>query len=187
MTYLLLPGWGGSGPEHWQTRWETELPAARRVEVNDWFRPTHEDWIGAIERAIATADEPPVVIAHSLGCIALAHWAELTRGRATGQLAGALLVAPPDVELPPSTQRASLHVFAPVPRATLPFPSHVVASDDDPYASVATSRSLAAAWGSGLTVLRRAGHINAASNLGSWQTGRNILQRLVDDRIAVAA
>jgi uncharacterized protein len=33
---LVIPGLGGSGPEHWQTRWEGRLSTARRVEQDDW-------------------------------------------------------------------------------------------------------------------------------------------------------
>ncbi len=179
--YIILPGWGGSGPAHWQSRWASELPGATRVEVDDWFRPTREDWIGSIDRVIAAAPTPPYVVAHSLGCVALAYWAQ----SATRPLGGALLVAPPDLDDPKAS--AHLKVFAPLPRARLPFPSHVVASDNDPYATVACARALAASWGSELTVVRRAGHINAASELGDWARGRAVLQRLVDSTPPVAA
>jgi predicted alpha/beta hydrolase family esterase len=33
---LIVPGLGGSGPDHWQTRWEQKLSTARRVEQSDW-------------------------------------------------------------------------------------------------------------------------------------------------------
>lgn len=180
-TYLILPGWGGSGPEHWQSRWAHELSGAQRIEVEDWFRPSRVEWLGALDRAIGAAAAPPFVVAHSLGCIALAYWA----AAATRPLAGALLVAPPDLELPTATP--NLRVFAPLPRTRLPFPSHVVASDNDSYASVPRSRQLAADWGSDFTVLRRAGHINGASGLGSWARGRALLQRLVEATTAAAA
>ena len=35
---LTLPGWQGSGPEHWQSRWEA-LHGFIRVEQHDWMRP----------------------------------------------------------------------------------------------------------------------------------------------------
>ena len=35
---LLLPGWQGSGPDHWQSRWE-QLHGHLRVEQHDWQRP----------------------------------------------------------------------------------------------------------------------------------------------------
>ncbi|HKU44709.1 MAG TPA: alpha/beta hydrolase, partial [Polyangiales bacterium] len=32
---LIIPGLGGSGPQHWQTRWE-QLHGYRRVEQREW-------------------------------------------------------------------------------------------------------------------------------------------------------
>ncbi|PYM48393.1 MAG: hypothetical protein DME16_11120, partial [Candidatus Rokuibacteriota bacterium] len=36
---LVLPGYGDSGPEHWQSLWEAEDPACRRVVQRDWMLP----------------------------------------------------------------------------------------------------------------------------------------------------
>ena len=33
---LMVPGWNGSGPDHWQSRWERNLKTARRIEQDDW-------------------------------------------------------------------------------------------------------------------------------------------------------
>ena len=30
---LIVPGWSGSGPSHWQTIWEREHPEYRRVVI----------------------------------------------------------------------------------------------------------------------------------------------------------
>jgi serine hydrolase len=32
---LFLPGYKGSGPDHWQSRWEAKLSTARRVHLGD--------------------------------------------------------------------------------------------------------------------------------------------------------
>ena len=92
--HLIVPGWGGSGPDHWQTHWERELPDASRLEVADWYAPRKDDWLRALDDAIRRAAAPPIVIAHSLGCIAVAHWAASSRR----PLRGALLVAPADLD-----------------------------------------------------------------------------------------
>lgn len=39
MEYLVLPGYGGSGPQHWQSRWEASAPSFLRVEQADRSRP----------------------------------------------------------------------------------------------------------------------------------------------------
>jgi predicted alpha/beta hydrolase family esterase len=54
----------------------------------------------------------------------------------------------------------------------LPFFARVIASDDDPYATLARTRQIAADWGAHLTVLPRAGHINVESGFGPWREGQ---------------
>lgn len=168
--YLIIPGWAGSGPDHWQSHWERDLENATRVEMPNWLEPRRADWLGTLDRAVRSAPEPPILIAHSLGCIVVAQWATLS----TLPVRGALLVAPADVDrdrCPPY-----LLEFAPVPRARLRFRSHVVASDDDPYSSVARVKQIASDWGSTLTVLDGAGHINSESGYGRWPEGRTLLR-----------
>ena len=95
---FLVPGWQNSGPGHWQSLWESQLPDARRVEMPNWEFPRRWEWIEALDDALAQHlrfdGPPPVLVGHSLGCLAIVHWA------ATHQrlIHGALLVAPADVE-----------------------------------------------------------------------------------------
>jgi predicted alpha/beta hydrolase family esterase len=178
---IIVPGFGGSGPEHWQTFWEIELPHARRIRVANWDAPERADWLRALDDAIRTAEAPPILIAHSLGCVAVAHWA----ASASRLIRGALLVAPADLD------RAScpdvLHELRPIPRQRLPFPSHVIASDDDPYATLDRSRQMADAWGAQLTVLYRAGHINVESGFGPWREGQRWVDALARSPAASAS
>ena len=71
---LLLPGWQGSGAEHWQSRWERSY-GYQRVEQHDWQRPLRGDWLARLEEVLLSCDEPALLVAHSLGCIQLAAWA----------------------------------------------------------------------------------------------------------------
>ena len=173
MRYLIVPGWAGSGPDHWQSLWLAELPAASRVEMPDWLRPRRGGWVEALDAAIAGAADPVVLVAHSLGCLAVAHWAART-GRA---VRAAFLVAPADVERRGCPE--VLRDFAPVPRAPLPFASTVVASDDDPYVRLERAAIFARAWRSGLVPIARGGHLNARSGLGRWPRGLVLLADLV--------
>ncbi len=175
MTLLIVPGLGGSGPAHWQTRWQAlDLPCTR-VEQRDWDAPKCREWVDTLERAVLAAPEPVVLVAHSLGCITVAHWAQ--RG-SVGRVRGALLVAPADVEQGIAVDLVS-RCFAPIPRQRLLFRSIVVASIDDPFASLERARELALAWGAELEDVGAQGHINADSQLGDWAQGRAILQRLL--------
>jgi hypothetical protein len=60
----------------------------------------------------------------------------------------------------------------------LPFPSVVIASTDDPYVTLHRAEAFAAAWGSELINIGRAGHINAASGHGPWPQGEAWLEKL---------
>ncbi len=73
--YLIVPGWQGSPEDHWQTHWQNSLPNSARVEQADWLTPRREDWVAALAEAIAADSTPVILIAHSLGCITVAHWA----------------------------------------------------------------------------------------------------------------
>ena len=171
---LVLPGYGDSGEEHWQSRWEAADPRLRRVVQHDWLEPKLEDWLGTLERAVAACATPPVLVAHSLGCILVAHWARRTRHRA----GGALLVAPVDLDGDADLVDA-VESFRPVPLAPLPFRSVVVASDDDPYTTAARAEDFARAWGSRFVAVRGARHINSESGYGEWPEGRALLEELV--------
>lgn len=167
--YLIVPGWGGSDEDHWQAHWERSLPNATSVVMPDWFEPKRIDWLATLDCALRARDEPTILIAHSLGCIAVAHWAATTSLR----VRGALLVAPADVERDGCPE--FLRNFAPIPRERIRFPSHVIASDDDPHLTVERAMDLAKAWKSDLTILEKAGHINTKSGFGAWIEGRRFL------------
>jgi predicted alpha/beta hydrolase family esterase len=124
--FVIQPGWRNSGPTHWQSHWQYEL-GARRVHTRNWDQPGLSDWQHGLQAALAGCARPAIVIAHSLGCINLAHLAQ----RQPTAIAGALLVAPADVERP--NVPAEIAGFGPIPRTRLPFPSRLVASTNDPY------------------------------------------------------
>jgi len=169
---LILPGIGGSGPQHWQSRWEVLEPPYQRVQVPDWDQPELEGWVQALDAAVKAASAEPVIVAHSLGCLTVAHWA--ARG---GRARAALLVAVPD----PSGLAfpAAAASFAAVPLAPLGFASHVVTSRNDPYDGRGFGQRAAAAWGSALSDVGVAGHINADSDLGDWPLGQRLLVALL--------
>ena len=169
---LILPGINGSGVEHWQSHWERALPNARRVPEDDWDNPVCALWTAALERAVAQAGSNTLLVAHSLGCLQVAHWAARTRLA----VRGALLVAPPDPDEP--TFPSCVEGWRPLPRQRLPFPSLLVASRDDPYSKFEFSQRVASTWESQLIDPGRCGHINASSGLGAWPAGQAFLEQL---------
>ncbi|MGS5089837.1 RBBP9/YdeN family alpha/beta hydrolase [Hydrogenophaga sp. A37] len=173
---LILPGWQNSGSDHWQSRWEAEH-GYRRVDQHDWMTPKRGDWIARLEDVILGTDGPVVLVAHSLGCILTAAWAQVSRS--TGRVQGALLVAPGDPER--EELRDQLPSWSPIARQRLPFPSVLVGSRDDPYCDFAKAQSLADSWGSRFIDLGERGHINAESGLGDWPEGLVLLTSLLSE------
>ena len=161
-TLVIVPGWRNSGPGHWQTLWEQQIPGAVRVLQDDWITPTRNAWVASITRTILEQPGPVVIAAHSLGCIATAHLPDAVARR----ISSALLVAPADPE-----RRGILADFAPVPHQPLPYNSLVVASNDDPFCPVRTAGAYARAWDSEFLRLQNAGHINVDSGHGHWPLG----------------
>lgn len=176
-TVFLLPGLDGSGPGHWQTRWQALLPQARWVAQRDWSAPRREEWVAKLDAAVRASAGPIVFAAHSLGCATAVSWAAVF-GRAphAHKVVGALLVAPPDVER--ADAPAAVRDFAPMPLIVLPFRSLVVASTDDPWCALARARTWAACWGAQWQELGAYGHINAASGLADWDQGQRWLRQL---------
>jgi hypothetical protein len=188
---LLVPGLHNSGPGHWQTLWEERLPNARRVDLGRWDDPHRNTWVGKLALAIGRAERPVVLVAHSLGCHVVAWWAEYeaafnaaVRAAELSGVVGALLVAPPDVEDDPVDRR--LTRFAPLPATPLPFPSIVVASRNDPYASISQVRRIARRWGAQFADAGAIGHANARSGIGEWGFGLEQLQRLAPASVPAA-
>ncbi len=171
---LIVPGLGGSGPEHWQSAWERLDARCLRVEQENWDKPRLSDWVSALDAAIAAAPASVLLVAHSLGSILVSHWAARHASR---RVVGALLVAPADVD---SLQRTmpELSSFAPAPVLPLPFPSVLIASRDDPYVSFARAGRFARDWHAEFVDVGYRGHINADSQLGTWKEGRAVLAKL---------
>jgi len=163
---LIVPGYTNSGPDHWQSRWQGKLSTARRVEQAEWSKPVREDWTAAVARAVNQADRPVVIVAHSLGVAAAVQAiAQLRR-----PVAGAFLVAPPDVANA-AIRPKHLMTFGPYPRDPLPFPSIVVGSRNDPFCPLEIAEDIAGAWGALFIDAGQAGHINSDAGYGPWPEG----------------
>lgn len=164
---LIVPGLGDSGPGHWQTLWADSGPAFRRVRQRDFDHPQRADWIAGLDAELRRRPGPTVLVGHSLGCIAIAAWAQR---HDSARVAGALLVAPADAD--------ALGLLDGVPLAPLPFPATVVASSDDPYCTLPRARVFAAAWGAEFVDHGPSGHLNIAAGFGPWPRGERLLAGL---------
>ena len=172
-TFINVPGIGGSGPEHWQSVWEALNPEILRFRPRSWDHPALLDWVESLEAAVVAAPARPVLIAHSLGCLLVAHWQTWSRQ----PVAGAFLVAPPDPEA------RSFPADAPTFRRPVPgplrFPSMVVVATNDPYSSPTFIQDVAAKWRADVVLTGPDGHLNVASDIGAWSEGQELLERFL--------
>ena len=182
-TILVVPGLRDHVAQHWQTLLAARLQDARRPvrSVTPMGRDnlSCEARVEAIEREARAIAGPVVIVAHSGGCISVAHWARRTR-RA---VRAALLATPPDFETPlpagyPTLEELRDGGWLPVPRERLPFRSIVAASRNDPLSSCDRAQALAADWGSECVDLGLVGHLNPASGYGEWPGADALIEAL---------
>jgi predicted alpha/beta hydrolase family esterase len=124
---LIIPGYGGSGKDHWQTYWEKEIQNSSRVEQEDWNDPQLDLWVKILDSYIHK-NCTHILVAHSLACSLVAHWAS---SHDTSSVLGALVVSASDVDSSEYTPD-KVRNFSPMPTNKLPFESIVVASENDP-------------------------------------------------------
>ncbi|MFM1988051.1 MAG: hypothetical protein RJA99_1008 [Pseudomonadota bacterium] len=178
-TVLLVPGLRDHVDEHWQTLLQAERPGCLSVPPMGREDLDRARRVEGIERAAQAIDGPIVLVAHSGGCITVAHWAAVTR-RA---VQAALLAVPPDFESPmpagyPTVAQLSEGGWLPVPRTRLPFRSLVAFSRNDPLGRADRVAALAADWGSEMEDLGDVGHLNPASGFGPWPLAQALIARL---------
>ena len=182
-TILIVPGLRDAVAQHSQTLLEARLRADGRPVAA--VPPMGRDdldcarRVAAIEEAAASIDGPIVIVAHSGGCIMVAHWAR----QSARKVRGALLATPPDFDSPmpegyPSIEALGAGGWLPVPRERLPFRSIVAASRNDPLGRFRRVADLARAWGSRLHDLGAVGHLNPASGYGDWPQADHFISRL---------
>ncbi|MGW6888263.1 RBBP9/YdeN family alpha/beta hydrolase [Streptomyces chartreusis] len=180
---VIVPGMRDHVDQHWQALLAERLAEAGRT-VRTVPPLTHDGLsrqarVAALDRVVTQLAEPVVLVAHSAGVITTVHWAQEHRA----EVRGALLVTPPDFDTPlpegyPTPEVLAANGWTPVPRSSLPFPSIVAASSDDPLGGPDRVRALALAWGSRIVELGAVGHLNPASGYGPWPRAEDLLREL---------
>jgi serine hydrolase len=182
-TVLIVPGLRDHVDAHWQTLLALDLETQRRkVKSVPPMGRTDLDCaarVAAIERAAQAISGPIVLVAHSGGCVMVAHWARQTQR----PVLGALLATPPDFEQPmpegyPTIEALAASGWLPVPREQLPFASVVAASRNDPLGHFERIEALAGDWGSRVVDLGFVGHLNPASGYGRWGRAEQFIDEI---------
>lgn len=162
---IILPGIGGSGEAHWQTLWEEQDPRMQRFRPTNWDEPDLTDWISALERSVAAAPAPPVLVAHSLACLLVAHWQQAS----ALPVAGAFLVAVPDPQAAAFPNEAK--GFANPPTEALRFPP---SSSPAPTTPTAPSTTPASAPANGKAASLKSARAATSMAKADWVTGRRV-------------
>ncbi len=167
---VIVHGYDGSGPGHWQRWLHDELRGAGHdavfPDLPDLAAPRKDAWVASLGDVVAGTRDPVTFVCHSLGCWAVDH---LLAERGDVAVHAALLVSPPSPLLP----FEPVESFMPPPRrrdrwAAFAARTLVVGSDDDDYASAEEFRDVARTLGVECRIIPGAGHINAVSGYGPW-------------------
>jgi hypothetical protein len=157
---IFVPETGPVSPDHWIARWSAKLSTAQLIEAD-----APSVTLALLIAAARGAARPSLLIGYSTGAVAVAVAAPELEG---ADVRGAFLVAPPDdatlVTLDDGAWPAS-------PRGLLPWPSLLVASRTDPWASHRQTQALAEDWGAEFIDAGEAGRIDADSGHGPWPDG----------------
>jgi predicted alpha/beta hydrolase family esterase len=172
---LILHGWQGSGPDHWQSWLAGRLRDAgahvQYPDLPDCDVPCPDRWGASLHRelrALAREDGERVVIAHSLGCVLWLR--EAAAVSPPLRVDRVVLVAPPC----PGAKVPELAKFYPTgaDKAAIDAAAkhtRLVCSDDDAYCP---GRGAAEHWGGPLEcevdLLPGAGHLNVEAGYGPW-------------------
>jgi len=169
---LILHGWQGSGPDHWQSWLAGQLRAADREvrypDLPDPAAPSLERWLGVLRTTLdGLPNDGFDVVAHSLGAVLWLH--HVARSDDSPRPARVALVAPPS----PRTTIPELAAFFPAPM-NIDVVRHaadgtvLVGGAEDPY----TPEGIAIAYGRPLkmptTIIAGGGHLNPEAGYGPW-------------------
>jgi predicted alpha/beta hydrolase family esterase len=171
-SYLIVHGWAGNEPTHWQTwlaeRLRSTRDHVRYPELPNFDQPDLTEWLAVLTselNASFTSPQPRTVVCHSLGAILWMHHA----ARRGARVDRVLLVAPPG----PDCGIAEVEAFFPVPldaqairaaaRETI-----LVYADDDPYCQSGAATVFAGPLRIPSVLIPGGGHLNVAAGYGPW-------------------
>jgi|CXWL01.1.fsa_nt_gi predicted alpha/beta hydrolase family esterase len=171
---LILHGWHGSGPAHWQTWLAGELAhlgwTVQYPHLPDSDHPTLAAWLDAAWAQVQQ-HRPQTVICHSLACLL---WMHLIAQHPDVHCETLLMVAPSS----PARRLLEVRDFFPVPEIDLSRHATtrlIVISTNDPYCPLHDAKELETLWNAPIQVLDQAGHINVDAGYGPWPWAKDWL------------
>jgi predicted alpha/beta hydrolase family esterase len=171
-SFLILHGYEGSGPEHWQSWLAERLQASGETvaypDLPDPYEPRLPAWRAALAEQLRALHGELTVVAHSLACILwLHHCREPVTPRA--RAARVLLVAPPSLAGAPAPIRSLFPVpLDPASVAAAAASTRLVCAHDDPYCPEGAAVLYGKPLGIEVDVIDGAGHVNLDAGFGPW-------------------
>ncbi len=178
-TFLLLHGYGGTHPEHWQGYLENNLKEEGRNVLFPIFpnpsEPKLDEWLPFLESELREVNSSELVIAaHSLGC---SLWLQYIAKHPEVKPKKIFLVSPPlnDCGI------MEISSFFPLPTLDLSNQNtQIIGSDNDNFILKEEFKTLAENLEVPLKIIPGAGHINAPMH-GDWEWMNEECSKLIGD------
>jgi predicted alpha/beta hydrolase family esterase len=177
-TVLILHGWGGNKPEHWQEWLYKELTVAgvdvRYPKMPTPGAPKLAAWLVNVHAAVEALPEAGrvTILCHSLGAITWLHYANSLDKQVADRV---LLVAPPYVsrDVPPADTPPGIANFFPPPLDPAPVAvaareTTIICGDGDCYGTEDQTKAYADRLGVHMHLLAAAGHVSPYWGYGAW-------------------
>ena len=176
-TFLILQGWGGNKPEHWQEwlggRLREEGANVHYPKMPEPGSPKLAAWLIRVHEAVKELPDSGVtVLCHSLGAITWMHYSTAVERRVADR---ALLVAPPYVArgLPPADTPPGVGGFFPPPLDSAAIrlaarETTLIYGENDCYGTEDQTKAYADALGIPMHMLPGGGHISPYWGYGEW-------------------
>ena len=174
---LIVPGNNADDAPRWQRQWSSKHADCERLDLGMWDAPHRNTWVNKLNLALDRIERPVVLVAHGLGTLVVAWWAEYERPALGYPVIGALLVSPPDVNRPGLDPRVAK--FGAVPRRALPFPAFLVPDHGDPLCNYRTAYGLAQDWDARFVDPDESGQDPAHLQGDEWRLGESLVARLL--------
>jgi uncharacterized protein len=167
---VIVPDYGGAGSRHWLAHWRSNHPRTMRFAEHDPRELSCQAWLRGIEDAVAASGPKTSLVAHGLGCLAVAHWAKFTSRRVEAAMLVSVPCAVPE-QLP-----FNAHGFLPVPQSVLPFRTLVVAAEmEGDYFHVLDRAN---DWDATMVVVGCISHETGPHARQTWDEGLDLLWNL---------
>jgi len=173
MKVLILHGWGGSDAPHWQAELAAEIAKNYGTVsfplLDNCHFPSKNRWLKQV-KALLEDFRPDTVVCHSL---ANTLWFWLCQEKEMRDVERLFMVSPPSL----NTEESTIKTFFPceMPAALHAEEVHMIVSDDDPWVNLDEAEGIAAHYNIDLSVIHKAGHINADSGYGKWPFIENLV------------